>query len=135
MSAFIQTRKRWFLVAAGVAVVLTIVFAAAWKQPATGATQEIVLFAKDSTFRLAASPDEPNPELRLTKGNPVKLIIRNDEPEKVLHCFTISGMDVSTSRDLSTGESESLSFTPDEVGTYAYACLMHPSMIGKIVVR
>ena len=135
MSAFIQTNKRWFLMVGGLAVVLTIVVAAGWKQPAGGAAQEIVLVAKDSTFRLAASPDEPNPDVQLTKGNPVKLIIRNDEPEKVLHCFTIAGMDISTSRDLSTGESEALSFTPDETGTFAYACLMHPSMMGKIVVR
>jgi plastocyanin len=53
----------------------------------------------------------------------------------VLHCFTIGGLGVATSRDLSTGESESLAFTPTETGTFAYACLMHPMMTGKVVVR
>ncbi len=97
--------------------------------------REIVLVAKDIAFRLADQPDKANPPVHLKKGRPVKLIIRNDEPDKVLHCFTVGGLDVKTSRGLATGESETLIFTPKERGTFTYACLMHPMMSGKIVVE
>ncbi len=97
--------------------------------------REIVLIAKDVSFRLADQPDESNPPLRLKKGEPVKLILRNDEPGKVLHCFTIGGLNVKTTRDLATGESETLTFTPTQKGAFAYACLMHPMMTGKVVVE
>jgi plastocyanin len=53
----------------------------------------------------------------------------------VLHCFIIGGLNVKTTRNLATGESETLTFTPRERGAFSYACLMHPMMVGKIVVE
>lgn len=98
-------------------------------------TREIVLVAKDVSFQNASQPNDPNPTIHLKKGETVKLTLVNHEPGKVLHCFTIGGLNVKTTRDLATGESETLTFTPKKKGVYSYACLMHPMMAGKIVVE
>jgi plastocyanin len=91
--------------------------------------------ATDVAFQLVDQPGKANPPITLKKGQPVKLVISNAEPEKVLHCFTIAGLNVKTSGSLAAGESETLLFTPAKRGTYAYACLMHPSMTGRVVVE
>ena len=105
--------------------------------PATtdASPREIVLITKDVVFQNASQPNEPNPTIRLKKGETVKLTLLNQEPDKVLHCFTIGGLGVKTSRHLATGESETLTFTPREKGVFSYACLMHPMMAGKLVVE
>ena len=97
--------------------------------------REIVLITKDVVFQNASQPNEPNPVIRLKKGETVKLTLLNQEPDKVLHCFTIGGLGVKTSRHLNTGESETLTFTPREKGVFSYACLMHPMMAGKLIVE
>lgn len=97
--------------------------------------RELVLITKDVVFQNVSQPNEPNPTIRLKKGETVKLTLLNQEPDKVLHCFTIGGLGVKTSRHLATGESETLTFTPREKGVFSYACLMHPMMAGKLVVE
>ena len=104
-----------------------------WSPPQE--TREVVLTGQGNAFFLAGDPQQRNPTLYLRKGQPVKLIVRNDDAERILHCFTIAGLDVKTSRNLSRGESEILSFTPGSRGNFAYACLMHPMMTGSIVVE
>lgn len=136
MSEFIQIHKCWLLPATLAAAILAVVLGfASWTPSQSTGPQEITLIAKDVAFFLADHPNEANPPLQLTRGRSVKLILRNDEPEKVLHCFTIGGLEVKTTRELSTGESEVLSFTPGQAGTFAYACLMHQGMSGKVVVQ
>ena len=115
-----------------------IVFAVmAFNEPANdpASPREIVLITKDVVFQNVSQPNEPNPTIHLKKGQTVKLTLLNQEPDKVLHCFTIGGLDVKTSRHLATGESETLTFTPKERGVFSYACLMHPMMAGKLVVE
>ncbi|MGH7179940.1 MAG: cupredoxin domain-containing protein [Tepidisphaeraceae bacterium] len=104
-----------------------------WTQPQP--VEEIVLVARDVAFWHSNAPGQSNPTLRLVRGRPVRLILRNDEPDAVLHCFTIGGLDVKSTRDLAGGDSEILCFTPDQSGTFTYACLMHPSMTGRVVVE
>ena len=99
------------------------------------APREIVLITKDVVFQNASQPNEPNPTLRLKNGETVKLTLLNQEPDKVLHCFTIGGLGVKTSRHLAAGESETLTFTPREKGVFSYACLMHPMMAGTLIVE
>ncbi len=118
---------------AGVVAFAVLAFTA--QQSPRAPTRTIVLAARDIAFRLPDQPNHANPALMLKKGEPVDLTIRNDEPGAVLHCFTIRGLNVKTARDLATGESETLMFTPQQKGTFAYACLMHPMMAGKVIVE
>lgn len=97
--------------------------------------REILLTTRDVAFELPDQPGHPNPTIHIRKGEPIRLVVRNDEPGKVLHCFTIGGLNVKTSKNLSKGESETLAFTPNVRGTFVYACLMHPMMAGKLVVE
>lgn len=135
MSRLIKTHKTWLLPLVLTAVVFAIGIPALSQRRQNRAPQEIVLFARDVSFWLPDQPEQPNPPLHLTRGRPVRLILRNDEPEKILHCFTIGAFDVESTRDLARGESEVLTFTPTHSGTFTYACLMHPMMAGKIVVE
>ena len=136
MNNLIRTHKRWLIPSALAAIPLAVLLGLAARNPSAPAgPQEVTLIAREVVFYLADRPGEPNPALRLTRGRPVKLTLRNDEPGKVLHCFTIGGLDVKTTRDLETGESEVLTFTPTESGTFAYACLMHQNMAGTVIVQ
>ncbi len=96
---------------------------------------QILLVTKDNAFCLLDRPSQANPTLRLKKGQPVQLTLRNEEPGKILHCFTISEWNVKTHGNLSTGQSQVLAFTPTSRGKFAYACLMHPMMAGTIIVE
>jgi plastocyanin len=104
-------------------------------QGKTGLSREILLTTHGVAFYLPDRPNEPNPTIALKKGETVKLTLRNDEPGKILHCFRVGGLKVKTTEDLATGESEVLTFTPKQAGTFPYACLMHAGMAGKIVVK
>jgi plastocyanin len=118
---------------AGLLVFAAMAFTA--QRPQDWSAHEIVLIAKDVAFRQPDHTDQENPTIRLKKGKTVRLTVLNQEPEKVLHCFIIGGLNVKTTRNLATGESETLTFTPRERGAFSYACLMHPMMVGKIVVE
>jgi plastocyanin len=136
MCTFIKKhRSRLLLSLAAALTIATSLAATVLRWGADPTTDEMTLVGRDVAFWLAGQQDHPNPTLELSKGKPVKLVVRNDEPEKVLHCFTIGGLDVKTTRDLATGESETLVFTPSETGVFTYACLMHPMMAGKVIVR
>lgn len=97
--------------------------------------REIVLISKNVTFYKEGHLEEANPTLVLRKGEPVKLVLRNDDPDTLLHCFVIPGLNVKTTQSLAGGESETLLFTPEERGGFVYACLLHPAMAGKLVVE
>lgn len=118
---------------AGVLTLAAVAFRAA--KSSDRPPRELVLVGRSIAFYLSDQPDTPNPTLFLKKGEPVRLVIRNDEPGRVLHCFTITGLGVKTSSDLAPRQSETLTFTPKKKGVYAYACLLHPSMTGTLVVE
>ena len=99
------------------------------------APREIVLTNRGLVFQFPDQPGLPNPPIQLKKDQPVKLTIRNDEQNRLLHCFNILGLDVQTSRKLANGESETLTFTPKRAGTFMYTCMLHPRMMGKVIVE
>jgi len=119
--------------AAGVTIFAVMAFTAS--EPRNVQQRELVLITKEVTFRSPDQPSRPNPVLTLKKGESVKLVLRNEEPGSLLHCFIVGGLNVKTTRSLAAGESETLTFTPREKGIFAYACLMHPNMSGKVVVE
>jgi len=94
----------------------------------------IVIVAKDQAFHLEGQPDVRNPPITLKRGQITELVLRNDDPSRILHCFSISGLDVKIS-SIDSGQTVSVTVRPAERGTLTYACLMHPSMAGKLIVQ
>ena len=94
----------------------------------------IVLVAKDQAFHLEDKPELRNPPITLKRGEVAELVLRNDDPSRVLHCFSISGLDVKTP-SIDAGQTLTVTVRPTKRGTLTYACLMHPPMAGKLIVQ
>ncbi|HEY5707310.1 MAG TPA: cupredoxin domain-containing protein, partial [Terrimicrobiaceae bacterium] len=94
----------------------------------------IVIVAKDQAFHLEGQPDVRNPPITLKRGQITELVLRNDDPSRILHCLSISGLDVKIS-SIDSGQTVSVTVRPAERGTLTYACLMHPPMAGKLIVQ
>jgi hypothetical protein len=94
----------------------------------------ILLVAKDQAFHLEGAPELRNPPIILKQGQIAELVLRNDEPGRVLHCLSISGLDVKTS-SIDSGQSLTVTVRPTKRETLTYACLMHPPMAGKLIVQ
>jgi hypothetical protein len=94
----------------------------------------ITIVAKDQAFHLEGQPDLRNPAITLKRGQVTELVLRNDDPKRVLHCFSISGLDVKIP-SIDSGQTVSVTVRPDARGTLTYACLMHPPMAGKLIVQ
>lgn len=80
-----------------------------------------------------------NPEIHLIKGETIRLKIRNTDT--VTHGFAIPGMGLGMDEPvkIKAGHVEFIYLTPNESGTYFYACTVwcstqHPKMVGNIIV-
>ena len=94
----------------------------------------ITIVAKDQAFHLEGQPDLRNPPITLKRGEVTELVLRNEDPNRVLHCFSISGLDVKVP-SIYSGQTVTVTVRPSERGTLTYACLMHPPMAGKLIVQ
>jgi plastocyanin len=135
MKQLLHTQAFKIFLGGFLAGVLTLAVVAFNLQRENLALREIVLVANDVEFYLEGRPQETNPTLRLKAGQPIKLVIRNEEPEKVLHCFNTGDLGVKTTGSIAGGESQALHFTPKKKGTFVYACLLHANMAGRLVVE
>ena len=94
----------------------------------------ITIVAKDQAFHLEDQPELRNPPITLKRGQVTELVLRNEDPNRILHCFSISGLDVKVP-SIDSGQTVSVTVRPSERGTLTYACLMHPPMAGKLIVQ
>ena len=94
----------------------------------------IIIVAKDQAFHLEGQPELRNPPITLKRGQATELVLRNEDPKRVLHCFSISGLDVKVP-SIDSGQTVSVTVRPAERGTLTYACLMHPPMAGKLIIQ
>ena len=86
--------------------------------------------------RINSANGETNPTLMLKANTPQTIQIQN--PTQAMHQLVIdfNGKQVATSGDIAAGSSGQLSFTPNQVGTFGYHCLYHPTtMKGTIKVQ
>jgi plastocyanin len=76
---------------------------------------------------------ETNPTLMLKANTPQTIQVQN--PTQVLHQLVIdfNGKQVATSGDIAPGSSGQLSFTPNQIGTFGYHCLYHPTTMKGII--
>ena len=102
----------------------------------TGAAPKvrILLVAKDQAFHLEGNPELRNPSITLKQGETAELVLRNDDPNRVLHCLSIGGLDVKTP-SIDSGQTFTVTLRPTKRGALTYACLMHPPMAGKLIVQ
>jgi plastocyanin len=98
------------------------------------AVRDVVLVVRDMTFYLQGD-DTPNPTLRFTPGERVRVLLRNEE-SGVTHNFVINDWGVET-RELRGAGSDRVEFrVPLERGTRRYQCTPHAAMMsGLIEVR
>lgn len=119
-------------------LVLAVIWLIGCSDSRTSTTEQpearIVIVAKDQAFHLDGQPDLRNPPITLKRGQVTELVLRNDDPGRVLHCFSISGLDVKIAT-IDAGQTVSVTVRPTERGTLTYACLMHPPMAGKLIVQ
>jgi hypothetical protein len=94
----------------------------------------ITIVAKDQAFHLEGQPELRNPPITLKRGQVAELVLRNEDPNRILHCFSISGLDVMVP-SIDSGQTASVTVRPSERGTLTYACLLHPPMAGKLIVQ
>lgn len=95
----------------------------------TPEVQEIVLIARQMVYNI------DNPPLILKVGQPVRLIIINED-KGMLHDFVIEELDISTSGPLEYGQSEVINFVPTKKGKYEYFCSYHAKMMrGKVIIK
>ena len=90
---------------------------------------KVDVIAKDMSF------NQNNPPIIIKQGQTVHLTVKNEEQLGVYHDFAISALDVKT-KLLEPGETETLSFTVNRIGTFTYTCPFHPKMmVGKVIVK
>jgi hypothetical protein len=117
-------------------VILLVLALTSCGDSSTGAAPNvrITLVAKDQAFHLEGQPELRNPSITLRQGEIAELVLRNDDPNRVLHCLSIGGLDVKTP-SIDSGQTFTVTIRPNKRGTLTYACLMHPPMAGKLIVQ
>jgi hypothetical protein len=117
------------------AVALVVVLTALIPLLATPRTaeREIVLVARGMAFYVEGSND-PNPTLVLTRGEQVRVIVRNEDPG-ITHGFGVSSLAARVD-GIRPGTSAGVSLrAPDQLGRYEYVCPPHAVMMkGTLLV-
>ena len=93
--------------------------------------REITLVARGMSFYLDGT-DRANPVLRLTAGETVRVVLRNDD-DGIAHTFEIGAWDAAVAT-LKGGDSGSVVIdVPNRPGRHRYACGPHAAMMNGIV--
>jgi plastocyanin len=88
--------------------------------------RDIHLVARDMTYYLDGV-GEPNPTLRLSRGERVRIHLVNRDPG-MMHDFTVGAWAIET-RPIGTGEATIELTAPVEPGETPYACTPHGEMM------
>jgi plastocyanin len=96
---------------------------------AGGAQRELVLYARGMAFYLPGS-DAPNPTLRVTAGETLRLTVVNDDPG-VEHDLEVAALDLDIAPlAKSAGSRGSATLkVPERPGRYPYVCTFHAQMM------
>ena len=94
--------------------------------------EDILLITKRSTF------NDTNPDVRVTVGIPVKLVVRNDDI--IAHNLRVDeaangGITPINTAYLPAGRDFPTAIVAQKHGTYEYYCELHPEMRGNIIAQ
>lgn len=96
--------------------------------------REIRIVARDMTFYLDGGT-EPNPVLRLRRGEEVRIVFRNQDAG-MKHDFTVPDWGLETNVLSGRGETSINFRAPASAGAGTYACTPHATMMrGTIAVE
>jgi plastocyanin len=98
-------------------------------------SREITLVARGMAFYLEGDPNTPNPTIRLSAGETVRVVLRNED-RGMTHDFAVPALDEALGAT-DWDETEDVTFdVPATPGTYEYVCRPHMLMMrGTIVVE
>lgn len=121
-----------------VGLVLVVVLAAAALLPrivsSRAETREVTLVVRNMTYYLDGS-QTPNPSLRFTPGEQVRLTLRNED-RGMSHDFRVKEWGVATKVLEGTGKDSVTFRVPKRGGSTTYTCTPHTLMMnGAIVVE
>ncbi len=117
--------------ASGVTVVAVAMTIAAIASTAKSRVREISLVARDMAF-YADGDSHPNPVLRATPGERLRITVTNNAPGMV-HDLAIDAVSAATGT-LSGGQAASIEFTvPEKTGSYEYRCRPHALMMKGVL--
>jgi plastocyanin len=95
--------------------------------------RDVRIVARNMAFYLEGSA-EPNPQLRLTPGEYVRVVFRNED-KGMQHDFVIPSWQVGTTV-VEFSKEKSTTFRVPDSGEVSYACSPHSAMMsGKILLR
>jgi hypothetical protein len=118
-----HTRVALFV--AALAAMLAVVPSIVWTR---SDVREVRVVARGMQYYVEGST-EPNPVLRLRRGEQVRVTLRNED-RGMTHDFRIPRLDVGTAL-ASFGEEKSFSFrVPRDTAALQYACTPHSAMMG-----
>jgi plastocyanin len=96
--------------------------------------REIRMVVRDMRFYIEGQAD-PNPTLRLHRGETVRLVLRNEDGG-MRHDFAVPGWHAGTRR-IESGEEASVTFrAPDQAASQSYKCTPHGAIMrGTVLVE
>lgn len=120
-------KRHWRSTLAIAALVVAFVATLPLTAARAPAPRQIVLVARGMTFVLQGESDV-NPTIRLTAGERVQIVVRN-ETRGMVHDFAVPSLEVAIP-PLSGGEAGDVSIqAPDAPGVYEYECRPHSKMM------
>jgi hypothetical protein len=93
----------------------------------TAGVREIRLVARGMAFYIDGG-NEPNPVLRIARGERVRIVLRNDDPG-MFHDFAVRGWKLGTRRVEYGAEAAVELRVPDAAGIESYGCTPHGGMM------
>lgn len=96
--------------------------------PAQGKTQQVVAMVDAGSDSYAYKPKT----IRVTKGTKVTFINRSSAPHSVTPRGATRAFTEADAKQIEP--KKSWAFTFSKPGTYAYYCIFHPYMLGKVIV-
>ena len=118
-------------------ITLAAVLIVAALLPVTSKTpsREISLVARGMAFYLEGDPNTPNPTIRVSPGETVRLVLHNQD-RGMTHDFAVPALDEALD-PIDWDETEDVTFdVPETPGAYEYLCRPHMLMMrGKLIVE
>jgi plastocyanin len=96
-------------------------------------SREITLVARGMAFYLESDPGTPNPTIRVSAGETVRVVLRNED-RGMTHDFAVPAFDEALD-GIDWNESDDVTIdVPETPGTYEYRCRPHTLMMRGVLI-